>query len=241
MYTIIITVCVLLSSISHVSADFTSERKKVSIACNYTLETCVDKLQKKEPSNDAEWCSLLGASKDNFTAYQCVAKIGLCTEEEFADLKNGACGKKDKPQQKSSDLKKNAFSAIKSANKHCQDTIVTCIFGSAIATILSQEERYCNMFKVGEDCLGSDCKDSYDTIKTKACSVTQPKPFSEAVLNTKMPCFSAINYCIDGNEQATALIDGEKYCDAMGVISVCLPTQHCTDDEINTLKTAACK
>ncbi|XP_059161909.1 uncharacterized protein LOC131944996 [Physella acuta] len=251
VYQLVCAVCVLISFLPHTSADFSTERGKVSEACKRTLDKCVTLAGSSTPSNDAGWCTLFGATVSGVSAYQCVVRIGLCTDEEFVALKNGACGQTATAQQTPSALKTSVYNLIKSTISACQDQIVDCIFVSSVSTVLKQQEQYCKLMNLGisskttTTCLTKACSATVITnLNTTSCSTTQSQPFSDAIVATSQMCQDGMELCTYGVTEALALIQGEKYCDVMS-LSVkttahdCLLTEGCTETEFQSLK-AAC-
>ncbi|XP_059161896.1 uncharacterized protein LOC131944988 [Physella acuta] len=247
VYKLLWSVCVLMNGFLQTSADFKAERKKVSHACSSSLDACVAPTGSHKPSSDASWCSLLEATKDGVSAYQCVIRIGLCTDEEFVALKNGACGQTATAQHTSSELKKSLYDVVKSLNDDCSGKLVMCIFGSSLATVFKQQEQYCKLINLdGAACFNMACtKSEISNLNTTACKTTQSQPFSDAIVATSQKCHRGLDKCLSTVSHATVMIRGEKYCDVMGLSEKytthdCMLELGCTELEFTAVKSAAC-
>ncbi|XP_059161904.1 uncharacterized protein LOC131944995 [Physella acuta] len=252
VYQLVCAVCVLMSCLPQTSADFSTERGKVNEACSKTLDTCLMLSGSSTPSSDAGWCTLFGGTVNGVSAYQCVVRIGLCTDEEFVALKNGACRQTATVQTQSSYLKTYLYNVVKSTSSACQDQIVDCIFGSSVATVLKQQEQYCKLMNLGitgkttTTCLSPACSTTELTsLKIISCLTTQSQPFSDAIVATSQVCQNGMESCTYGVTEALALIKGEKYCDVMSLSFAttahdCLIAAGCTETEFQNLKAAAC-
>ncbi|XP_059161916.1 uncharacterized protein LOC131945001 isoform X2 [Physella acuta] len=255
VYQLVCAVCVLMSGLTQTSADFSTERRRVSKACSKTLDKCVNMAVNlggsPTPSNDAGWCALFGATVNGVTANQCVVRIGLCTDEEFVALKNGACGQTATAKQTSSALKTSVYNVVQSTSSECQARLVDCIFRSSVATVLKQQEQYCKLMNLGitgkttTTCLTLACLDEeINNLKTTACSTNQSQPFSDAIVATSQMCQDGMESCTSGSNEAFALIQGEKYCDVMSLTVKttahdCLIAKGCAETEFQKVK-AAC-
>ncbi|XP_059161914.1 uncharacterized protein LOC131945001 isoform X1 [Physella acuta] len=256
VYKLVCFVCVLMSGLPQTSADFSTERGKVSKACSKTLDTCVNMAVnlggRPTPTSNADWCALFGATVNGVSAYQCVVRIGLCTDEEFVALKNGACGQTATVQQQSSALKTSVYNVVKSTSSTCQDKLVYCIFVSSVATVLKQQEQYCKLMNLGitgkttTTCLNLACSTTdIINLNTTSCSTTQSQPFSDAIVATSQVCQNGMELCTYGSNEAFALIQAEKYCNVMSLSGTttahdCLLKAGCTETEFQNIKTAAC-
>ncbi|XP_059179206.1 uncharacterized protein LOC131958284 [Physella acuta] len=255
----IFSLCLVLLTVSHTSADFNSERAKVTRACSYTVDKCVQLSGSMMPDTDAKWCTLLGSSKDGVTSEQCLVQLGYCKAEESTALKNGACAQSTSPQQTSSAIKISVYGDISKTTEQCQSRIVSCTFDTSVGTVLKQQEQFCKLMNLGvsgkttNTCLSQSCTESeFAQLKTTACSTTQSMRFSDVIVATSLTCQNGMETCTYSTTTTTttttsalALIRAQRYCDVMNykaqvTASECLKGQGCTDDEINKLKAAAC-
>ncbi|XP_059143855.1 uncharacterized protein LOC131931168 [Physella acuta] len=245
VYQLVCAVCVLMSGLTQTSADFSTERRRVSEACSKSLDACITLSNNPAPFNDAGWCTLASSTINGVSAYQCVVKIGLCTDEEFVALKNGACGQTATVQTWSSAFKTSVNNVVKSTSSTCQRQIVDCIFKSNVATVLKQQEQYCKLMnlvvtgKTTRECLTPDCtSNEILNLNTIACSTSQSQPFSDAIVATSQMCQDQLDSCTHNFFVASAFIQGEKYCDALSLAVVldCMNKEGCTEKEFSKLK-----
>lgn len=255
----LVPLCLVLLFVSSSDADFNSERTKVTRACSYTIDKCLQLSGMMTPDTDAKWCTLLGSTKDGVTSEQCLVQLGYCKAEESTALKNGACAQSSTPQQTSTAIKTSLYNDISSTTDQCQSRIVSCTFETSVGTVLKQQEQFCKLMnlavsgKTSSTCLSQSCAEAeVAKLKTTACSTTQSMRFSDAIVATSQRCQTGMETCTYSTASSTttattaiALIRGQKYCDVMNykaqvTASECLKGQGCTDDEINQLKAAAC-
>ncbi|XP_059179188.1 uncharacterized protein LOC131958273 [Physella acuta] len=249
----VVSLALVLLSVNPTSADFYTERAKVTRACSYTIDRCLQEFRLSNPRTNTLWCLRLGYH----TAFvQCLVANGYCTEEEKTALKNGACARSSKPQQTSSAIKISVYGDVSMTTDQCQRQIVTCTFETSIGTVLKQQEQFCDLMNVRirgstlSACLAQGCTEAEVTkLNSTACSISQSDRFSHALVATSELCKNGTETFFESTEYSSVrvidLIRGQRYCEVMNyrdqmTTSECLKFLGCTDEEISELNTAAC-
>ncbi|XP_059161902.1 uncharacterized protein LOC131944991 [Physella acuta] len=244
IYQVLCAVCVIFSCLGLTSADFNAAKAKVSHGCLATIDQCLNLAGVSVPTADSVWCMLAGESYHGVSCYQCMVQIGLCTDEEFTSLKNDACGTKASVEKKTSTHKAAVYTTLKSATKPCQSKVVTCVFDSSLATVLKQQEMFCELLAQTSECLDNSCKD-LKSLNETACKTKPSASFPKAILATSKNCRAGFDDCMNKMDNERRNIRSEKYCDAISNIGdpihSCLLEKDCTEKEFTNMKNGACK
>lgn len=239
-------------------ADFNTVKSSCSQPCQLTVDACKQLAQENQPSL-TDNCALISANIHGVSAYQCLVKNGFCTVNEFIKLKNEACGQ-FKAQETVSTATTVLYQALSATTNMCQRKGLTCILGSSVATVLKQQQHYCDLLNISTDvsssqlCLNTfGCSDKeFDRLKTAACSssAVTDDALARAIMKTSARCKGVIDSCTGSNENVLTLIQSEQYCKVMNIDDMdkygttaytCLvKNTGCTHDEFDKLKTSAC-
>ncbi|CAL1542506.1 unnamed protein product [Lymnaea stagnalis] len=229
--------------------------------CQYTATNCV--LQSRTASGDANagrYCRLFQRSDDVLTAYQCLVRLGLCTDDEYDKLEAAACGGATRKRNGADEARKLFYSAVDSIGEFCQKEFVRCVRASSVATVYKQHGRFCYLMGLSLDnfnfrtCLlrNNQCVHSeYARMNDSACMRSARKAasseFFDALLLTSPTCRNGLDHCSISSIKALELIQAERYCEALHVeedgksaYGCLVESNRCEQKEYDKLKDAVC-
>ncbi|KAH9508864.1 hypothetical protein Btru_050277 [Bulinus truncatus] len=191
--------------------------------------------------------------------FHCLVSIGLCTEDEFDLLIGEAC-------DVITDLlvsphKDRFYKSIDITSEKCQDQIMYCINISSVATVIKQEEEFCNLFKLdingisSSSCLLAGCsRAEILVLNVTACFMNDEHEewktgsgFSDVILITSPLCKASMEDCVEESSTARYEVRNTNYCNVMQFVEgdrtahMCLVDEgNCTEIEFKLLEGVAC-